>query len=207
MLILVPTITFAQNYVQINNETGIYITVEPKNEIIIVPQNTTTLEELLEKLVEKEESDWNHGDVLISSATILAFLGFGTFFAMRFRSDRPEILFGLISVILLSAYFIEVLHLTIMLNVVLNIFNEEYYTFVIYITIGFLTLIIFSMIRINFILTRKKETSLVDKELDETIRIYLSRKASELQDKEEKIYSALDTLQVDIDEIRSGSKK
>lgn len=73
-------------------------------------------------------SNVSRGDILISSSTILAFFGFGSFFLFRFQNKYYlDHLTALLGIILLCVFAIECSQIYIIISVVTDNFDAHWY--------------------------------------------------------------------------------
>jgi len=90
------------------------------------------------------EKEWSERDILISSSTIFAFFGFGAFFVTRF--DNTAHLSFLLLFLGLALFFIaliEVFQIAIILSVVTNSFDVDFYVLIMILTVTFFCFILF----------------------------------------------------------------
>lgn len=147
-----PLIVLADNSV---NQPKIDVIVKPNNTIVIrpqnytiivQPQNNTEIEKLVQKLIERPP--WTQGDIIISSGTIFAFFAFGSFLVLRFESTKVDVQLKWMIVLLLFIGGVQALHLSVIISIMLQFFNPTSYAGVIGTTIGFLSVILFSVYKI-----------------------------------------------------------
>lgn len=125
LLLFVPAIVHAQNYMIKTDNQTISIVVKPNNTIIVEPQNTTKLEKLVQTLADKQTSSWSRGDLIIASSTIVAFFSFGSFLIIRFKStSRKQKLANLLDGVIASTFLIQVLHLSVIVAIVNGTFKD-----------------------------------------------------------------------------------
>ncbi len=169
-LLLIPAIAYAENYtIKTNNQTiNIVInpndiTVKPNNTIIVKPnitivesKNNTKLEQILQKISEKEDPKWHQGDVLIGSATIVGFFGIGSYISIRFREDTKTISLILLGSVITTNGIIIFLHLYVMLLIVRGLFDVEMYNNIITFTMTGVFFNVYCIIRINYYENRRK---------------------------------------------------
>lgn len=84
------------------------------------------------------ETRWTEGDLIISSTTIFAFFGFGSFLAIRFRQKFQQEQVKLAKKALLNILSIQVLHLYVIMIILIGIFNYIHYLVIIIGTAYFL---------------------------------------------------------------------
>lgn len=142
----------AENYIIPNGNQTIRISVNPN--ITVEPQNLTKIENLIETLTNKP--DWTHGDIIISSSTIVAFFTFGSFLVLRFEGKNRYEKYEAMKIVLMSVALIQIMHLWMIGAVITNSFSTTVYVLVIILTI-FLILYILSKILNILELTRNEE--------------------------------------------------
>lgn len=121
-----------------NNAT---ITHELKIEDNILNYEKSELDKLFKVMRENEERQWRQGDVLVASATILAFFGFASLLTVQFRGKNPLVrrnFLNYIDTLLISIFAIQILQLITIYIIVMGFFNREGYLIIIILMIGFL---------------------------------------------------------------------
>ena len=148
-----------QETITVDNKTFNIIIESPTNEISI-NTDTTEIERLLANIenMQKNDLDYDYGDVLLSSATILSFLGFGSFLFIRrnnlfIHKNLPK----LISIVLLCVLAIVLSHLFVMTQIILDMFSSDQYVIVLILTSIFMIVITITMIKINYALFELKK--------------------------------------------------
>jgi uncharacterized membrane protein YqjE len=145
-LLCIPSLIYAQDYsTKVGNQT-INIIVKPNNTVIV---DTQKIEQLIQQLEQKNHTDWTQGDVIIASSTITAFFGFGSFLVIRFENRRKDAIKSMMkqmNAILISVFLVQFLHIIVIISVMMNFFNQPFYSTVLIYTIGLL-FIIFVAIR------------------------------------------------------------
>ncbi len=106
------------------------------------PDDKLLLDKTIIKLLEEKHS-YSNGDVLIGSATVFAFVGFGSFLILKFESKRVKYLLDLTNYSLLCIYAIEASQIYIMISIVENWFNSTLYEILMVMTAIALGLILF----------------------------------------------------------------
>jgi len=82
------------------------------------------------------EKEWSERDILISSSTIFAFFGFGAFFVTRFENtEHLQFLLIFLGLALFFIALIEVFQVNIILSIVNNTFDVDFYTLSMVLTI------------------------------------------------------------------------
>lgn len=77
------------------------------------------------------DGSWSKGDILISSSTIFAFFGFGSFFLFRIQNKEfLDNLLGLLGGILICVFSIECCQMYVILSVITDQFSSSYYFWV-----------------------------------------------------------------------------
>lgn len=88
-----------------------------------------------EEITDKE---WTKRDILISSSTIFAFFGFGSFFITRFNNTAHlSFLLLFLGLALFFIGLIEVFQIAIILSVVTNSFDVDFYVLIMILTVTF----------------------------------------------------------------------
>ncbi|MHB8601943.1 MAG: hypothetical protein ACYC6W_09305 [Nitrosotalea sp.] len=187
LFLFVPLMVFADN----SNQTKIYVTVKPNN-TIIVQQNNTEIEKLIRNMMEKPDEQWHQGDIIITSGTIFAFFGFGSFLVLRFDSTKWEEQLKWMVVLLIFIGAVQTLHLSVIISIMLGGFKNYIYIIILGTTIGFLFVILFAVYKIayyeNKYSSKKSDTV---KEVDD----FKKRIASEQRD-------VFDTVERKLDDLR-----
>ncbi len=130
-IFLYENISLDENSTTINNESKI----EDKKDQILNYEKSE-LDKLFKIMREKEEKEWREGDVLIASATTLAFFGFASFLTVQFRGKhqyRSNFL-NYINIILCSIFIIQILQLFTICIIVIDKFDGWIYSIIIIIT-------------------------------------------------------------------------
>lgn len=91
---------------------------------------------------------WDNGDILISSATIFAFFGFGSFLVIRFRSKFRKTLVRLTNDILIAVWGVQIFQLFIIGSIVSNRLEPLTYILLLIATAVLLTSILIQIKRI-----------------------------------------------------------
>lgn len=171
---MVPLTVYAQKPPEIESQN---FTI--KTEVQESPETTKLLQELgkrqqvqderfnqfIDEFNKKEliipslEPQWNQGDVLVASATIFAFFGFGSFIVIRFESKSKPILVGITKDVLFSVGGIQFLHLFMIGVIILGVFEPIMYIVVLAGTVFLLISILKLIYRIILIENRDIEQS------------------------------------------------
>ena len=144
-----------QEIITSDNKTFNIIVESPTNEIH-VQINNTEIDRLITSIenMQTKNLGYDNGDILISSATILSFLGFGSFLIIRGNyANKSNLIWKKTTIVLSSVCFIVILHLYIIIEIVFNIFSIEKYIFMILLTMIDIGIITITMISINRILS------------------------------------------------------
>ena len=131
-----------------NNQTKIFVTVKPNNTIIVQPQNNTEIEKLVQKLTEKPL--YTYGDIIITSGTIFAFFGFGSFLVLKFESTKWEKQLDWMAILLIFIGAVQMLHLSVIISIMVGWFHDYIYAIILGATIGFLGIILFAVYKIAY---------------------------------------------------------
>jgi len=128
---LYENMDLSENSTALNSESKL----EDKEKRVL-NYNKSELDKLFEIMREKEEKQWRQGDILIASATILAFFGFASFLTAQFKGknqDRPNFL-NYIDRVLISIFVIQILQLITIFIVVIGVFDWSIYLIIIVVT-------------------------------------------------------------------------
>lgn len=121
------------------------------------------LDKLFEVMQKNEKIQWHQGDILIASATILAFFGFASFLTAQFRGknqDRRDFL-KYLDIVLVSIFCIQIIQLIAISIVIAGVFHWRSYFAIIIIT-GILLLFILINSRKIISLQNSGETKRMD---------------------------------------------
>lgn len=158
LLIISPVLATAQNSIQ-KDEQNIHINVEtsPKIEKLLeeIVQSQKLQDERFNQLVTElkselkpqeitfpDEKPWREGDIIIASATIVAFFGFSALFTMRFKTTRTSTLVNLLKGNLVAIFGIQIVHLAVIIVIMAGEFSEEFYIYMIIVTILLLIILV-----------------------------------------------------------------
>lgn len=102
------------------------------------------LDKLFEIMSEREKKTWRDGDVIIASATILAFFGFASFLTVQFRGKNRDRVYFLkyVDTVLISIFAIQFLQLITISFIATGIFDGLTYIILIILTIFALLIIL-----------------------------------------------------------------
>lgn len=144
-----------------------------EKEMKIETYEKSELDKLFEIMREKEETTWRQGDILIASATTLAFFGFASFLTAQFRGknqDRSNFL-SYIDMILISIFVIQIVQLFTISIIVIGVFH--WFTYLIIIIITGLSLL-------NILINSRKIITLQNsREIKMTDGTYMVKQAKE----------------------------
>lgn len=147
-ILLTPILIEAETEtVRIDNKTFI-INIKSTNPITIERENDTALENILQKLAQKEEPKWREGDILVASSTIFAFFAFTSFLVIRFESKKRNIQVELMQLVLGFIGGIQISHLAVIIVIMRNRFDQQFYSDIIFLTIFLLILILLAVRKI-----------------------------------------------------------
>jgi len=158
LLIISPVLANAQNSTQ-KDDHNINISIEtsPKIEKLLeeIVQSQKLQDERFDQLIIElkselkpqeiifpDEQSWREGDVIIASATIVAFFGFTALFTMRFKTTETSTLVNLLKGSLAAVFGIQILHLFVIIAIMTDTFSEEFYIYIIIATILLLIILV-----------------------------------------------------------------
>jgi len=164
----------------------IYVTVKPNDTIIVQPQNNTEIEKLIQVVIEKPS--WTNGDIIITSGTIFAFFGFGSFLVLKFESTKWEKQLDWMVVLLIFIGAVQALHLSVIISIMIGWFHDYIYAIILGATVGFLAIILFAVYKIayyeNKYSNKKSDTT---KEVDEFKKTLETERSSVIEKVEQKL--------------------
>lgn len=160
-LLFIPALVYADNYTtKIDNHT-VNIIVKPYNNTIIV--DTDKIANIIQQLEEKKETDWNYGDVLIGSASIVGLFSVSSFVTTRFSEGTKAISARLLSAAIFVSGMIMVAQLYIMISIVTGFFNKALYDIIMMMTI---TAVFFIALTISRIIAIEHRGKRIDPNVD-----------------------------------------
>lgn len=120
---------------------------------------------------QKTDNGWTTGDVLVGSTTIFAFFTFSSFLVIRFESKFRDRLVNVTKDIMLATLGIQFFQILIILSIVGDRFDLQFYTIALISTLIFLIMIV---INVSRIITAENK---VDKRKEEGLKVTLDLKS------------------------------
>lgn len=123
------------------------------------------------------DKEWTKRDLLISSSTIFAFFGFGSFFITRFENrEHLTILLVFLGLALFFIAMIELFQIQIILSIVHNNFDVDFYTLLMVLTITFFCIVLFLVWLIIATNSTTRPLSLIEQHAEDALFASLGAK-------------------------------